>query len=115
MTSKQKVFIPSTALLIVLAAFASFAAEPETPHKKFFVPPPPFSPGIFPCSQCHSGMPVNKQARKLDMHQEITLNHMPGGWCFDCHNTANRDMLRLANGKLVPFSESYNLCGHIQN
>ena len=36
---------------------------------------------------------------------------MPDGWCFDCHNPDNRDKLRLANGKLVKFEESYILCG----
>lgn len=87
------------------------AAEQDIP-KKFFVPPPPFTPGIFPCSQCHQGMPVNRKPRKLaQMHQDIQLKHMPGGWCFDCHNPDNRDKLRLANGQLVSFEESYNLCG----
>ena len=61
MTSKQSALHFSCASDRLLTAFVSVAAEPETPHKKFFVPPPPFSPGIFPCSQCHSGMPVNKQ------------------------------------------------------
>ena len=32
-------------------------------------------------------------------------------WCLDCHDARNRDMLRLANGTLVPFTESYRLCG----
>jgi hypothetical protein len=58
-------------------------------------------------------MPANKRPRKLEMHQEIAsaLKHMPGGWCFDCHNADNRDKLRLANGKLISFEESYTLCG----
>jgi uncharacterized CHY-type Zn-finger protein len=57
-------------------------------------------------------MPVNRQPRKLEqMHQDIVLKHMPGGWCFDCHNPDNRDTLRLANGKRVSFEESYILCG----
>lgn len=80
--------------------------------KKFLVPPPLFTLGIFPCSQCHKDMPVNRKPRTLEMmHQEIKLRHMPGGWCFDCHNPDNRDKLRLANGTLIPFEESYNLCG----
>lgn len=47
------------------------------------------------------------------MHQEVAgaFKHMPEGWCFDCHNPDNRDKLRMANGKLVSFEESYNLCG----
>ena len=112
MTNKERALVPALLVfLVILTAFAALAAEPETPSKKFFVPPPPFTPGIFPCSQCHAGMPVNRQPRKLEMHQEIVLKHMPGGWCFDCHNPSNRVMLRLANGRLVPFDESYNLCG----
>jgi len=100
----------------VVLALASVAVVPVTAEepvsKKLFVQPPPFTPGIFPCSQCHAGMEPNRTPRKLEgMHQDIVLKHMPGGWCFDCHNPANRDKLRLANGKLVGFDESYNLCG----
>ena len=71
------------AFLTVVFSSARIHAEEQDIAKKYFVPPPPFSPGIFPCSQCHQGMPVNKHPRKLDqMHQDITLKHMPGGWCF---------------------------------
>jgi len=99
------------AVCLFLSFSAADSAEEDIP-KKFFVPPPPFSEGIFPCSQCHAGMPANKTRRKLEMmHQDIELKHMPGGWCFDCHNPDNRDTLRLANGKTVKFEESYNLCG----
>jgi hypothetical protein len=112
MTHIARALLPVMLLIILLPAASGVpAAEPRTPDRKFFVPPPPFSEGIFPCSQCHAGMPADKRPRKLAMHQEITLKHMPGGWCFDCHNPSNRDMLRLANGKLVTFRESYNLCG----
>ena len=98
-------------LAIVTVSSIARAQELGIP-KKYFVPPPPFTPGIFPCSQCHEGMPVNRRPRKLEqMHQDIALKHMPGGWCFDCHNPDNRDTLRLANGKRVSFEESYNLCG----
>ncbi|MDX1775836.1 MAG: cytochrome c3 family protein [Desulfobulbales bacterium] len=85
----------------------------ETP--KFFVPPPPFSEGIFPCSDCHADMEVNPERRQLeDEHVEISeiFNHASEQrWCLDCHNHDNRDVLRLANGDLVSFEESYNLCG----
>jgi len=107
-----------TALIFIGLLFSLFWAFPvpapadEDIPKKFFVAPPPFSEGIFPCSQCHKGMPVNRTPRKLEqMHQDIVLRHMPGGWCFDCHNPNNRDTLRLANGNVVQFEESYNLCG----
>ena len=80
----------------------------------YFVPPPPFSEGIFPCSQCHAGMPVNRERRVLEYyHTDIELrNHAEEQrWCLDCHNPDNRDKLRLASGQLVSFEESYYLCG----
>lgn len=99
-----------TSILIIFSFTSVGSSDQEM--KRYLVPSPPFTPGIFPCSQCHKDMPVNRKIRKLDMmHQEIILKHMPGGWCFDCHNPDDRDKLRLANGTLVPFEESYNLCG----
>ncbi len=82
----------------------------EFPHD----PPPWETPDIFPCSGCHSEKDeVNLNPRKLRLdHKKIVLNH--GGenrWCFDCHNPADRDKLRLANGTLIDFKESYRLCG----
>jgi len=85
----------------------------ETPE--YFVPPPPFSEGIFPCSDCHADMEVNPVRRALeDEHVEISemFNHASEQrWCLDCHNPDDRDKLKLANGDLVSFEESYNLCG----
>ncbi len=78
------------------------------------VPPPPFSnEDIFPCSECHNDLDSNLEPRELEeMHEEITIAHgAEDRWCYDCHNIDNRDMLRLANGKLVSFEESYLLCG----
>jgi hypothetical protein len=100
-------------LLLAAVAFcgSTWAADDAMPGK-FSVPPPPFSEGIFPCSQCHQGMPVNRTQRKLEqMHDDIVLKHMPDGWCFNCHNPDNRDTLRLASGRIVKFEESYQLCG----
>ena len=67
----------------------------------------------FPCSDCHADMEVNLERRQLEeMHGEILLNHGPiDRWCFDCHNPDDRDSLRLANGTLIGFDESYRLCG----
>ncbi len=78
----------------------------------FFVPPPPFSEDIFPCSECHADLEVNEERRELDFHEDIKLNHAEAQrWCLDCHNPADRDKLRLANGQLISFETSYNLCG----
>ena len=74
---------------------------------------PPLSEGIFPCSGCHEGMPVNPKRRELrDEHTGIVFEHdSKNRWCLDCHNASNRDKLKLASGTLVDFSKSYLLCG----
>ncbi len=90
------------------------AAATSDPEGTYRVPPPPFSnEDIFPCSECHADMEVNRERRVLeDMHDDIVLDHGPKErWCFDCHNPDDRDSLRLANGTLISFEESYRLCG----
>lgn len=79
----------------------------------FPVAAPPFSDGIFPCSECHEDMDTNLERRELeDEHEGFTLHHGDRErWCFDCHDPDDRDMLRLASGKKIPFTESYRLCG----
>lgn len=80
----------------------------------FLVPPPPWSEsGYFPCTECHADMEVNPERRELvEMHDDIELHHGPSDrWCLDCHNPDDRDVLRLVNGRLIPFEESYLLCG----
>lgn len=79
----------------------------------FPVPAPPFSEGIFPCMECHAGIPPNPERRALEgMHDDIALHHdEEHRWCLDCHDVNDRDQLRLASGALVPFTESYRLCG----
>jgi hypothetical protein len=76
---------------------------------------PPFTEGIFPCSGCHDGKEkVNTARRDLAFHdeQQSVFDHdAEHRWCLDCHDLENRDMLRLASGQLVPFTESYRLCG----
>ena len=120
---------PSALLLLALPAViaAASAAPPEPAPSSaapaaipvdsmtFETPPPPFSdPDIFPCSECHNeDMPPDPERRVLeDMHDDIVLRHdEEHRWCLDCHDAENRDRLRLANGTLVPFEESYRLCG----
>jgi hypothetical protein len=90
------------------------SAEAEAPGEKIEVPPPPFSDGIFPCTECHDPEnPVNTTRRKLEMaHQEVVLKHdEQHRWCLDCHSEKNRDKLHLASGELIDFTESYRLCG----
>jgi hypothetical protein len=96
----------------LLPEVAAAGLSPEA--GTYRVPPPPFSnEDIFPCSGCHADMEVNHERRTLeDMHDDIVLDHGPKDrWCFDCHNPDDRDRLRLANGTLISFEESYKLCG----
>jgi len=82
-------------------------------HWEVSIKPPPFSEGVFPCSECHEYLETNTTVRKLEQeHTDINLQHGDRErWCFDCHSPENRDKLRLAGGELIDFSESYRLCG----
>jgi len=95
------------------AADGGSAASPGAPTVLFPVPAPPFSEGIFPCMQCHEGIPPNPERRVLEgMHSDIVLHHdEEHRWCLDCHDQNDRNQLRLASGALLPFTESYRLCG----
>jgi len=107
--SESRAAIPPAALQA-----PSQAKEPPPPLR-VQVPPPPFSEGIFPCSDCHNekDLPANPTRRTLvDAHDDIVLKHdQEHRWCLDCHDRANRDQLHLASGEAVPFAESYRLCG----
>lgn len=102
---------------VITSFFIMLSGAHATDHeiaKKFFVAPPPFSEGIFPCSQCHAAMEPNPKRRDLYMHTEISegFDHAKEQrWCLDCHNPKDRDKLRLASGQLISFEESYYLCG----
>jgi hypothetical protein len=79
----------------------------------YAVAPPPFTPGVFPCSGCHEEFEPNATPRKLKKkHKEIVLHHGDENrWCTDCHTVGNIDKLHLASGELIDFTESYKLCG----
>lgn len=68
------------------------------------------------CSECHNeDLPPNPERRDLgEPHDAVPgkfVNHdSENRWCLDCHNTNNRNKLRLINGKLVGFKEYYRLC-----
>ncbi len=94
---------------------AALAVPKETaPDDGIEVPPPPFSAGVFPCSDCHDpSLPVNTTRRPMrTAHQDIAFHHdEEHRWCLDCHSAVDRDRLHLASGELVEFTESYKLCG----
>ena len=97
-------------LLLIGLSFASLALGA---NEEFPVSPPPLTEGIYPCSNCHASMEVNRKKRELkDEHTRIKLHHAETmRWCLDCHDAKNRDKLRLYSGELVNFNESYKLCG----
>jgi len=102
--------IAISALLLSMFFISVSAAADDMPD--YFVPPPPFSEDIFPCSNCHADMEVNTTRRELDFHEDIVLKHAEEQrWCLDCHNANDRDKLRYASGQLISFEESYYLCG----
>jgi len=76
----------------------------------FDTPSPPFELGLFPCTSCHNE-PGNPQKRELGFHDEMQPVQHGTSWCLDCHDSKNRDMLHLTNGDLIPFGDSYRLCG----
>jgi len=108
-----QVFGKDEALAGLGATVGGSPASPGATTVLFPVPPPPFSEGIFPCMSCHEGIPPNPERRVLDgMHSDIVLHHdEEHRWCLDCHDQNDRNQLHLAGGALVPFTESYRLCG----
>ena len=108
------------AILLVLGLLSpALAASPGSAAEgaeslAFPVPPAPLSPETFPCSDCHADLEPDPTPRVLGMHEEIaeSFHHAEQQrWCLDCHNPDNRDKLRLANGQLIDFEHSYELCG----
>ncbi len=89
------------------------AAEPAGTPALIQAEPPPFSEGIYPCSARHADE-KNRTRRELAFHEEqqsIFDHDSEHRWCLDCHDYDDRDVLRLAHGDKVPFTESYRLCG----
>ena len=78
----------------------------------YTTPPPPIS-DYFPCSQCHAEIETNPLRREMvEMHDDIIFDHdSENRWCLACHDSEERDSLRLASGLRISFEESYRLCG----
>ena len=74
------------------------------------MPAPAMSEEYMPCSDCHGEEPTNRTPRELeDDHEDKKLVH-GNLWCLHCHDADERDSLHLADGQLVPFTESWRLC-----
>jgi hypothetical protein len=99
--------------LLVFMSGVYFVSFVRSADQEFPVAPPPMTEGMFPCSNCHASMEVNREKRELkEEHTDIKLHHAETmRWCLDCHDAKNRDKLRLYNGTLINFTESYRLCG----
>lgn len=108
---RMRIIISALAIIFLIAP--SFSSLSAGVGQEFPVPPPPFTEGIFPCSNCHASMEVNRKKRDLkEEHTKIKLHHAETiRWCLDCHDAKKRDKLRLYNGELINFTESYRLCG----
>ncbi|MFN7139840.1 MAG: hypothetical protein ACK4UN_10925 [Limisphaerales bacterium] len=65
------------------------------------------------CSTCHATTEPNLELRSAaelkDFHQGLHYNHGNLS-CVSCHNPGDYDTLRLADGKLLNFSNSMQLC-----
>ena len=138
---KNKTFSRFRSLIILLAFFIAFGygcsndKESDLGHSNYLssegyekgkksdtfknneiaVEAPPFTEGIFPCTDCHIDIEPNPIKRSLiDMHDDIDIvfdHDSDNRWCLDCHDLNNRDSLKLASGKRIGFDESYKLCG----
>lgn len=100
-------------LLFLILSGAGIPVLAKETAEEFPVPPPPFTEGMYPCSDCHASMEVNVKRRELkEAHEDIVLHHGEAmRWCLDCHYARNRDKLRLYNGELIGYDHSYRLCG----
>ena len=109
-------------LLAIPAVVIGLGNSAESPDAKssvteneqlIAIAPPPFSEGIFPCSECHfEEDEVDRTPREVDFHDTVYFDHdEENRWCLDCHDAENRDLLHLASGEPVLFEESYRLCG----
>ncbi|MBW2229716.1 MAG: hypothetical protein JRH17_04980 [Deltaproteobacteria bacterium] len=74
------------------------------------LPGPEMNDEYLPCSDCHEDEPTNRTPRELeDDHEDKQLAH-GDLWCLQCHDTDDRDALHLADGTLVTFEDSWQLC-----
>jgi nitrate/TMAO reductase-like tetraheme cytochrome c subunit len=66
------------------------------------------------CGTCHATVPTNREhglADLLPTKFHAGLHYQHGGLsCVSCHNADNYDVLRLADGRPVPFANAEQLC-----
>ncbi|MCW8964384.1 MAG: hypothetical protein OQL16_11365 [Gammaproteobacteria bacterium] len=70
---------------------------------------------MHPCSNCHEWQKSDKTPRFLKQpHDNFALLHGLHGkgqfWCFTCHDTKDKGLLKTMEGEYVNFEEAYILC-----
>lgn len=105
--------------LVLFGVLAVFSAGDLLADNKqeYPVPPPLISEQKFPCIKCHEHWPTKKESRQLKMnHADVVLKHSDPRsaeqrWCLDCHDSEDRNKLRLMSQERIEFDQSYRLCG----
>lgn len=66
-----------------------------------------------PCSSCHESHAQKPWAKNVDelkdFHQNLRFKHGEQS-CFSCHAPEDRSKLRLADGRLLEFTDAQTLC-----
>jgi len=64
------------------------------------------------CSTCHDLFESRPfiSPERLVQHTEFVYDHGTTNRCFNCHDNANRNRLRLVTGELIEFGDSVRLC-----
>jgi len=66
----------------------------------------------FPCMDCHGNFQNKKPSFPLSKpHNDLVFKHMDSvKSCFQCHDEADRNALRLQTGEKITFNESHKQC-----
>lgn len=75
---------------------------------------PVYSAGPFDqsCNACHSKVePRDRRAgERMIQHTELHHDHGANNRCFNCHDTEQRNLLRLYTGEQIEFNDAVRLC-----
>jgi hypothetical protein len=132
-TWKKRIRFLLISLTFLVVSIEVSAEQKEQEGKTVYsMAPPLVYQELYPCQACHRknfrGVSsqidrgksfLGKYLRAPDpeprilvhMHGNINLKHGKFQWCLNCHSTDERNYLKLINGDIVSFEESYLLCG----
>jgi hypothetical protein len=74
------------------------------------LPPPEMDDEYVPCSDCHLDEPPNPTQREFEEEHDLMEFAHGDLWCLDCHDLNDREQLRLADGALIEYEDSWQLC-----